>query len=108
MVELGARLRVPGVSHERLRNHGIVLRLVMTQVCTDCPGPVDVGLPGPARTLRAVQRAPQSLTCVVLQASHEVVYNIADYLTGRFQGLAGNRGTQRDEIGDKMDVGLQR
>src|ERR1043166_771615 len=104
MVELCARLRVTGVPHQRLWNHGTVLRLVMTQVCTDCPRPINVGVTRSTRTLRTIERASQSLACVVFQLAHEVVHCLANYLTGRFQGLGRNRSTQRDQIGDQMDI----
>src|SRR6516165_5467733 len=108
MVELRAGFRVTGVSYQRLRNHSTMLRLVMTQVRADGSRPVVIGMTRSTRTLRSIQGASQSLARVVLQAAHEVVHNLADNLTSRFQGLARNRSTQRDEIRHKMNISLQR
>jgi ABC-type dipeptide/oligopeptide/nickel transport system ATPase component len=68
-----------------------MLRLVMTQVCADRSRPVDVRVTRSPRSLRAVQRASQSLTRVVFEPAQEVIHDFPDYLSCGFKRFAGNR-----------------
>jgi hypothetical protein len=44
---------------------------------------------------------------VVLEPAHEVVHDFANHLPCRFKRFPRNGGTQRDEVGNEMDVRLQ-
>src|SRR5262245_53692534 len=107
MIEFSTGFRVPRMSDQRLWNDRTMLWLVMTQVCPDGPRPVDVGVTRSASTLRAVERTSQCLAGIVLQLAHKVIHDFAHHLPGGLKSLAWNRSSQCDEIGDKMDIGLQ-
>ena len=90
----------------RLGDDRPILGLVMLEVGPDGAVPVDLVVPRPARSRRPVQAAGHRLPQRFGELPEQVIDDLSHHQAGRLLGLAGHDPTERKEVGDEVDVGL--